>query len=85
MVTVIDFLTQLGASVVELAESFVDVAFASPLGFVVFLMGALLILFSMAVMGYLTLGAVGEMVGLVTSTPNRPPDAPGRRGAGREH
>lgn len=85
MVTVIEFVVQLVDSVVELAVTAPRIALADPLAFVSFLMGALLILFSMAVMGYLTLGAVGSLVGLVTSTPNRPPDAPGRGGAGGGH
>lgn len=84
MVTVIDFLVQLGGSVVELFRIFVfDVALASVLGFVAFLTGALVIAFSMGVFGYLSLGAVGSLFGFGSSASSRPPGA-GRPAGGTE-
>ena len=76
MVTVIDFLTELGLSAVELIRIFLmDVAFNSALGFVLFLLGALVIAFSVGVFGYLTLGAVGSLFGFGSSASSRPPTA----------
>lgn len=85
MVTVIDFVTRLLDSVVELTIIFFrDVALRDPLSFVAFLAGAAFVTASVAVLGYLALGAVGREVGLVTPTPNRPPDAAGRRAGGSD-
>ena len=76
MVTVIDFLIQLGRSVVKLVEIFlVDVALNSALGFVVFLMGALLVAFSVGLFGYLAAGAAGSLFGFGSSASSRPPNA----------
>ncbi|ESP87274.1 hypothetical protein [Candidatus Halobonum tyrrellensis] len=86
MVTVIDFLTQLGLSVVELLRIFlVNVAFNSVLGFVAFLTGALFVGVSIAVFGYLTLGAVASLFGFGSSASNRPPTAGRPTGESEEH
>lgn len=74
MVSVIDFLTELGNSIVDLGGIFAnDIAFGDPLAFLSFLMGTLFILFSVGVMGYLALGAFGRELGIVTPTPRRNP------------
>ena len=75
MVSVIQFLTRLGGSIVELARIIlVDVAVGDPLAFVNFLVGALVMAFSVGFLGYLALGALGRELGIVTPTPRRLPN-----------
>lgn len=63
MVTVLDFIARLVGSVFELVVIFVlDVALADPLSFVSFAIGAALTTFSVAVLGYLALGALADAV-----------------------
>lgn len=80
MVSVIDFLTELGNSIVDLGGIFVnDIALGDPLAFVSFLAGALIMLFSVGVAGYLGLGALARELGIKSPTPGRGPrDTPPR-------
>ncbi|MFC6786591.1 hypothetical protein ACFQFH_12060 [Halobaculum halobium] len=65
MVTVIDFLTRLLTSVVDLIVIFVtDVALRDPLSFVSFLFGAAFVGGASLALGYLALGALGYEFGI---------------------
>jgi hypothetical protein len=63
MVTLVDFLVRLVASVFELVVIFITrVALSDPLAFVSFAIGAVLTTASVAALGYLALGAVVDAV-----------------------
>ena len=69
MVTIFDFVVEILGNVVELARIFLfDVIVNDPLSLVSWLVGAVLIAFSMGLMAYLALGALGELVGGSTGT-----------------
>lgn len=64
MVTFMGFLTDLGTSTVEMVRIFVtDVATYDPLSTISLVGGAVLMAFTMAVVGYLALGAVADLLG----------------------
>lgn len=74
MVSVIDFLVELGNSIVGMARIIgLEVALGDPLSFVSVLLGALIMAFSVGLLGYLALGALGRELGIVTPTPRRNP------------
>lgn len=81
MVTVIDFLVELGASAVEMARIIaVDVAAGDPISFVSVLLGALVMAFSVGFVGYLVLGALVRELGVPFPAPGRGPrETPPRR------
>jgi len=63
MVTLTDFVVELLGSFLRLfVIFFTEVAFRDPLSFVAFVTGALLVLVSVGVLGYLTLGALVDLV-----------------------
>lgn len=80
MVTVIDFLIELGNSVVELGNIFLsDVALGDPLALVSFLVGALVMAFTVLFTGWLALGALARQIGIIDSVPGHTPrDTPPR-------
>lgn len=64
MVTFMGFLTDLGTSTVEMVRIFVtDVATYDPLSTISLVGGAVLMAFTMAVVGYLALGAAADLLG----------------------
>lgn len=64
MVTFMEFLTELGTSIVEMIRLFTtDVAVYDPLSTVSLVAGAVLMGFTMAVFGYLVLGAAADLLG----------------------
>lgn len=68
MVTLIEFATTLGESIVEMIQIFVnDVAFYDPLSTVAFLFGALFVGAASAVFGGLVLGSIGELLGVTSN------------------
>jgi hypothetical protein len=74
MVTLTQFVSELLGSLVRLVVIFLrDVALRDPLSFVAFAMGALLVTASLAVFGYLVLGAVVELAGGTMWSPGRTP------------
>ncbi|QLG61237.1 hypothetical protein [Halorarum salinum] len=81
MVTVIDFLVELGASVLEMFRIIaVDVAAGGPIALVSSLLGALVIAFSVGFVGYLVFGALVRELGVPFPSPGRGPrEAPPRR------
>jgi ABC-type Na+ efflux pump permease subunit len=79
MVTVIDFLVHLGNSIVDLVNIFGQVAFRDPIGFLSFLVGMLVMGFTMLFSGWLALGAVARQLGFIDSVPGHTPhDTPPR-------
>ena len=69
MVTIFEFVAEILGNVVEVTRIFLlDVAFNDPLSLVSWLVGAILIAFSMGLMAYLALGALAELVGGSTGT-----------------
>lgn len=65
MVTFGGFLTELGASILEMIRLFTtDVALYDPLSTVSLVVGTLLMAFTMGVFGYLVLGAAGDLLGI---------------------
>lgn len=77
MATVVEFLTELLVSVVDLVQIFLfDVALADPLSFVNFVAGAAFVTAALVGFGYLALGAVGRELGMVSPAPGRPRDQP---------
>jgi hypothetical protein len=76
MVTLTEFVVELLASVVDLVVIFVTEVFLNdPIGAVVFLVGAGLTTASVAVFGYLALGAALDAVGVGIGSPGRTPPA----------
>ena len=68
MPTLAEFFARLGTSAVDLGRIFVnDVVLLDPLSAASFLIGALLTFASVAVLGYLALGAVGDLLGVGTA------------------
>ena len=64
MVTIFDFLVEILSNVFELARIFLfDVIVNDPLSLISWVVGAIIIAFSMGLMAYLALGALGELVG----------------------
>lgn len=66
MVTVTEFIVQLLTSLVELVQTFLfDVLLANPdpLQFISFLAGAVFVVVPSVALGYLVLGAIGELFG----------------------
>lgn len=80
MVTVIDFLIELGNSVIELGNVFANSpAVGDPLALVNILVGALVMAFTVGFTGYLALGALARQVGIIDSVPGHTPgDTPPR-------
>jgi hypothetical protein len=77
MVTVIEFLSRLLGSVVDLVVIFLtDVFLNDPVGAVVFLVGAGLTTASVAAFGALVLGAALDAVGIDVGSPGRTPSRP---------
>ena len=69
MVTLFDFVAEILGNVVEVTRIFLlDVAFNDPLSLVSWLTGAAIMAFTMGLMAYLALGAVGELFGGSTGT-----------------
>jgi hypothetical protein len=72
MVTVMEFLVQLGVSVIEMFQTFLsDVLFTDPLSFISILVGGAFVFGAMGALGYLALGALARELGLLTPTPGR--------------
>jgi hypothetical protein len=72
MVSLVEFVVELVASVIELTVVFLrDVAFTDPLAFVSFAMGAALTTGSVAFLGYLAVGALLKEFGIEMPTPGR--------------
>lgn len=64
MVTFMEFLSRLGTSLVELVRIFTgDLATYDPLSTVSLVGGVVLMGFTMAVFGYLVLGAIADLLG----------------------
>ncbi|WP_313693410.1 hypothetical protein [Halorarum halobium] len=81
MVTVTEFLTELGRSIVGMGEIIgLDVALADPLSLISVLVGGLFMAASVGVLGYLALGAFVRELGVNVASPGSGPrDAPPRR------
>lgn len=74
MPTLTDFVVELLTSAVDLLVIFVtDVALLDPLALVTWLIGLVLLAFSVGVFGYLTLGAIGSLFSFGGSPDRRPP------------
>ena len=74
MVTILDFVVEILSNVVELARIFLfDVIVNDPLSLISWVTGALIMAFTMGLMAYLALGALGELVGGAMGT-RRPGD-----------
>jgi hypothetical protein len=72
MVSLVEFVVELIASVFELTVVFLrDVAFTDPLAFVSFAMGAAITTGSVAFLGYLAVGALLKEFGIELPTPGR--------------
>ena len=64
MVTILDFVGEILSNVVEITRLFLfDIALNDPLSLISWLTGALIMAFTMGLMAYLALGALGELVG----------------------
>ena len=69
MVTILDFVAEVLGNVVELTRIFLfDVIANDPFALVSWLVGAAILAFTMGLMAYLALGALGELVGGSTGT-----------------
>lgn len=67
MATLQEFLTQVVQSIFEMGPRFEPVATQDPLSAISMVMGALFVLAAMGALGYLTLGAVVELLGASSS------------------
>lgn len=69
MVTILDFVAEILGNVFELARIFLfDVIANDPLSLVSWVVGAVIMAFTVGLMAYLALGALGELLGGSTGT-----------------
>jgi hypothetical protein len=74
MVSLVEFVVELLASVVQLVVVFLtEVAFTDPLAFISFAVGAAITTGSVAFLSYLAVGALLREVGIELPTPGRTP------------
>jgi hypothetical protein len=74
MPTLLDFVAELLVSLVRLTVIFAtEVALRDPLAFVAFAVGAALTTASVAVFGYLAVGAALDLAGIAMPSPGRTP------------
>ena len=71
MVTILDFVVEILSNVFELARIFLfDVIVNDPLSLVSWVIGAIILAFTMGLMAYLAFGALGDLVGGSIGTRN---------------